>query len=70
VLRGIGRLDMGLATIGGVGIVLLAIILDRMTQAVGQSDRERATRHWYESGPVGLVLALFGRRPQAAPRQG
>lgn len=31
VLRGIGRLDMGLATIGGVGIVILAIILDRMT---------------------------------------
>ena len=62
VLRGIGRLDMGLATIGGVGIVLLAIILDRMTQAFGQSDRDRATRHWYQSGPAGLVLSLFGRR--------
>jgi glycine betaine/proline transport system permease protein len=33
VLRGIGRLDMGLATVGGVGIVILAIILDRLTQA-------------------------------------
>ncbi|MGQ7173477.1 hypothetical protein ACUOCP_51755, partial [Escherichia sp. R-CC3] len=32
VLRGIGRLDMGLATVGGVGIVILAIILDRLTQ--------------------------------------
>ena len=62
VLRGIGRLDMGLATIGGVGIVLLAIILDRMTQALGQSDRDRPTRHWYQSGPAGLVLNLFGRR--------
>jgi glycine betaine/proline transport system permease protein len=62
VLRGIGRLDMGLATIGGVGIVLLAIILDRMTQAVGQSDRDRPTRHWYESGPAGLMLSLIGRR--------
>ncbi len=31
VLRGIGRLDMGLATVGGVGIVILAIILDRLT---------------------------------------
>jgi glycine betaine/proline transport system permease protein len=69
VLRGIGRLDMGLATIGGVGIVLLAIILDRMTQAVGQSDRDRATRHWYESGPVGLVLSLFGHRPRPPARQ-
>ncbi|NBC14032.1 MAG: glycine betaine/L-proline ABC transporter permease ProW [Gammaproteobacteria bacterium] len=62
VLRGIGRLDMGLATIGGVGIVLLAIILDRMTQAVGQSDRDKPTRHWYEAGPAGLVRALFVRR--------
>ena len=36
VLRGIGRLDMGLASIGGLGIVLLAIVLDRLTQAMGQ----------------------------------
>ena len=62
VLRGIGRLDMGLATVGGVGIVLLAIILDRMTQAFGQSDRDRETRHWYQAGPAGLIVNLFGRR--------
>ncbi|TAL81778.1 MAG: proline/glycine betaine ABC transporter permease ProW [Candidimonas sp.] len=36
VLRGIGRLDMGLATVGGLGIVLMAIVLDRMTQSIGQ----------------------------------
>ena len=36
VLRGIGRLDMGLATVGGLGIVLMAIVLDRMTQSVGK----------------------------------
>lgn len=63
VLRGIGRLDMGLATIGGVGIVILAIILDRMTQAVGQSRRDKPNRHWYESGPVGLMMRLLGRTP-------
>ncbi len=39
VLRGIGRLDMGLAAIGGLGIVLLAIVLDRLTQTVG-SDKK------------------------------
>lgn len=61
VLRGIGRLDMGLATVGGVGIVLLAIILDRMTQALGQDQRQRATRHWYQAGPVGLVLRAIGK---------
>ncbi|KAA6184016.1 glycine betaine/L-proline ABC transporter permease ProW [Thiohalocapsa marina] len=61
VLRGIGRLDMGLATIGGIGIVLLAIILDRMTQAVGQSDRTKPARHWYLTGPAGVVMRLVGR---------
>jgi glycine betaine/proline transport system permease protein len=61
VLRGIGRLDMGLATIGGVGIVILAIILDRMTQALGQASRDKATRHWYESGPAGLLYRLINR---------
>jgi len=68
VLRGIGRLDMGLATIGGVGIVILAIILDRMTQAVGQARRDRPTRHWYESGPAGLVLRLMGRKAASSHR--
>lgn len=58
VLRGIGRLDIGLATVGGIGIVILAIILDRMTQALGKDSRERGVRHWYESGPAGLVYAL------------
>ena len=33
VLRGIGRLDVGLAAIGGASIVLMAITLDRITQA-------------------------------------
>lgn len=39
VLRGIGRLDMGLATVGGLGIVLLAIVLDRLTQSMGVKKR-------------------------------
>ncbi|MBB4265717.1 glycine betaine/L-proline ABC transporter permease ProW [Roseospira visakhapatnamensis] len=67
VLRGIGRLDMGLATVGGVGIVLLAIIIDRMTQALGVSRRDRGNVPWYDTGPTGLVrrrlMGLAG--PQA-----
>jgi len=59
VLRGIGRLDMGLATVGGVGIVLLAIVLDRITQSMGAENREKQTRHWYESGPVGLARSWW-----------
>lgn len=60
VLRGIGRLDMGLASIGGLGIVLLAIVLDRLTQAMGQPDRSRVGR-WYQRGPMALLLRLCGR---------
>ena len=56
VLRGIGRLDMGLATVGGVGLVLLAIFLDRLTQAMGERSDANHTQHWYETGPVGLVM--------------
>lgn len=37
VYTGLGRLDVGAATEGGVGIVLIAIILDRITQALGES---------------------------------
>ncbi|WP_316977128.1 glycine betaine/L-proline ABC transporter permease ProW [Shumkonia mesophila] len=59
VLRGIGRLDMGLATVGGVGIVMLAIVLDRMTQAIGRDSRAKGTRHWYETGPIGAIRTLL-----------
>ena len=62
VLRGIGRLDMGLATVGGLGIVVLAITLDRLTQAMGQP--RRGVRHWYETGPAGFVLRLLRSRPE------
>lgn len=59
VLRGIGRLDMGLASVGGVGIVILAIILDRLTQSVGRDARARGNRRWYATGPLGLVTRPF-----------
>ncbi|MDR6518389.1 glycine betaine/proline transport system permease protein [Variovorax paradoxus] len=60
VLRGIGRLDMGLATVGGLGIVLLAISLDRLTQAMGKS-RRGGGRRWWHTGPVGFALRLLQR---------
>jgi glycine betaine/proline transport system permease protein len=58
VLRGIGRLDMGLATVGGVGLVLLAIFLDRLTQAMGERAGVSNTLNWYETGPVGFVVRM------------
>ena len=63
VLRGIGRLDMGLATVGGLGIVLLAITLDRITQSMGQPSR--GVRHWWQTGPAGLVWRLMQRQRPA-----
>ena len=39
VYTGLGRLDVGAAALGGVGIVLLAIVLDRITQALGETGR-------------------------------
>lgn len=38
VFTGLGRLDVGNATAGGVGIVLLAIILDRISQGLGEQS--------------------------------
>jgi glycine betaine/proline transport system permease protein len=38
VYTGLGRLDVGRAFLGGLGIVLLAIILDRITQAMGSQS--------------------------------
>ena len=36
VVQGLNTLEIGLATIGGLSIVLLAMILDRITQGIGQ----------------------------------
>lgn len=62
VLRGIGRLDMGLASVGGVGIVILAIILDRFTQSLGQNTRGKTSIRWYQKGPIGLVMRPFCKK--------
>jgi glycine betaine/proline transport system permease protein len=61
VLRAMGRLDAGKALVGGLGIVILAIVLDRITQGMGQSGRERGHRHWWQQGPVGLILRAIGK---------
>lgn len=63
VLRGIGRLDIGIATVGGLGIVALAIVLDRLTQALA---KPRKRGEWLTRGPVGLVRSFItASNPQA-----
>lgn len=44
VLQGVGRLDVGLAAVGGLGIVLLAIMLDRITQAIANPDQQISSK--------------------------
>lgn len=65
VLRAMGRLDAGKAIVGGLGIVILAIVLDRITQGMGRSGRERGHRHWWQAGPLGLLLRLIQGRPNS-----
>ena len=54
VLQGVNRLDVGLAAVGGLGIVLLAIMLDRITLAVGKADSQVS---WQERGPLGFIFS-------------
>src|SRR3546814_4581132 len=39
VYTGLGRLDVGTAAEGGIGIVLIALILDRLNQALGEQQQ-------------------------------
>lgn len=65
VLRGIGRLDMASATVGGVGIVLVAISVDRISQGLCRSYRDRGRKRWFEVGPVGFVVSAMARLRRA-----
>lgn len=67
VLRGIGRLDMGLATVGGVGIVILAIILDRLTRPSVATPAVAATAAGTPPARWGLSLALSVDKSITAP---
>lgn len=55
VLVGISQLDLARASIGGLGIVLLAIIFDRITQGFGFTRRDRGDKGLWEQGPVGWL---------------
>ena len=51
---------LGQMVLRGIGIVLLAIIIDRMTQAMGVSKRDRGNVGFFETGPVGMVRRAMG----------
>ena len=60
VNTGLGRLDVGGATAGGVGIVILAIVLDRITQGLGEGAGVRTV-------PLRQILADFFRVRSVRP---
>lgn len=59
VLVGISQLDIARASVGGLGIVLLAVVFDRVTQGFGFTRRDRGNRGLWEQGPVGWLRAHF-----------
>jgi len=64
VNTGLGRLDVGGATAGGVGIVILAIVLDRITQGLGEQGKTQT---------ISLrqtLISMFRLRPPVRVDQG
>jgi len=60
VNTGLGRLDVGGATAGGVGIVILAIVLDRITQ--GLAERNAVTSFSLRQALMNII-GLKGAQP-------
>ncbi len=63
VLRGIGRLDVGLAATGGLCIVLIAMAIDRITQSIGNTSsvsRPNTFDEWVVRVLTGRNSLTFG----------
>jgi glycine betaine/proline transport system permease protein len=59
VVAGLSQLDVGVSFVGGVGIVVIAIMLDRITRAMARSERESAWR-----------IFSRGKRPESGATEG
>src|SRR5215217_9193782 len=46
VVTGLSQLNVGISFVGGVGIVVIAIMLDRITRALARRDRESTWRNF------------------------
>lgn len=67
VLIAIQQLDLARAAVGGLGIVILAVIVDRITQSFGHTRRDRSGRSLIDGGPIGLIRAAIRSRKKIAP---
>ncbi len=59
VLKGIGRLDIGLAVVGATTLVILAVCLDRLTQSMLESGSSRSKSRLKNRGPVRIIHKLI-----------
>jgi glycine betaine/proline transport system permease protein len=59
VVAGLSQLDVGVSFVGGVGIVVIAIMLDRITRSMARRDRESAWR-----------IFSRGKRPESGATEG
>ncbi|MDP8949540.1 MAG: proline/glycine betaine ABC transporter permease [Actinomycetota bacterium] len=64
VVRGLSQLDVGRAFIGGVGIVIIAIYLDRVTRSLGRGPQQEGggIRRRLRLGKKGASKVLPGTR--------
>ncbi|MNN73917.1 glycine betaine transporter membrane protein [compost metagenome] len=49
--------------------MLLAIFLDRLTQAMGERTSADPSLRWYHTGPVGALLRLCGAGQSSGRRK-
>jgi ABC-type proline/glycine betaine transport system permease subunit/ABC-type proline/glycine betaine transport system substrate-binding protein len=54
VLQGLGQVNVGLASVGGLSIVLIAVMLDRMTHVWVTSSHQVS---WQQRGPIGFFTS-------------
>ena len=59
VLKGIGRLDIGLAVVGATTLVILAVCLDRLTQSMLESGSSRSKSRLKNRGPVRFIRKMI-----------
>lgn len=60
VLQGLGRLDVGRAAVGGIAIVLLAMVLDRITQKLAEPRTNKRTQGTLLEAVLGALLGSKG----------
>ena len=65
VLQGIGRLDMGLATVGGLGIVALAVVFSEFIV----TKRRAHVGPSYLSSPSAIARMIWGRLRARLPER-